>query len=88
MSRCSRNCVQPFPCEKIFIVRKQLYQGKDWTLKRHIQLDVHCQIHINNLGNIVVILEGIDVCPRTWYLIHGIGKSTFHRHAKGVENGA
>ena len=38
---CSRNCVQPFPREKIFILRKQLYQGKDWTLKRHIQLDDH-----------------------------------------------
>ena len=38
---CFRNCVQPFSREKIFTLRKQLYQGKDWTLKRHIQLDVH-----------------------------------------------
>ena len=85
---CSKNCVQPFPRKKISILRKQLYQGKDWTLKRHIQLDVHCQIYINNLGNRVVTLEGIDVCSRAWYLIHGIGKSTFHRHVKDVENGA
>ena len=57
-------------------------------MKRHIQLDVHRHIHINNLGNRVVTLEGIDVCPCSWYLIHGIGKFTSHRHAKDVENGA
>ena len=85
---CSRNFVQPFPHKKIFILRKQLYQGRDWTLKRHIQLDVHHQIHINNLGNRLVTLEGIDVCPCAWYFIYGIGNSTFHRHAKDVENGA
>ena len=76
------------PSRKDFHLRKQLYQGKDWTLKRHIQLDVHRQIHINNLGNRIVTLEGIDVCSHAWYLIHGIEKSTFHRHAKDVENGA
>ena len=85
---CATIPSQPFPHEKILTFKKQLYQGKDWTLKRHIQLDVHRQIHINNLGNRVVTLESIDVCPHAWYLIHGIGKSTFHGHAKDVENGA
>ena len=57
-------------------------------MKRHIQLDVRRQIHINNLGNRVVTLEGIDVCSQAWYLIHGIGKSTFHRDVEDVENEA
>ena len=38
--------------------------------------------------NCVQPFPRIDVCPRAWYLIHGIGKSTFYRHAKDVENGA
>ena len=84
---CFRNCVESFPCEKISTFRKQVYQGKDWILKRHIQLDVHHWIHFNDIGNRVIILEGIDVCPRVWYLIHGIRKFTFHRHANKVENG-
>ena len=85
---CPMTCVQLYPRGKIATLRKQLYQGKDWAFKRHVQLDVHRQIHVNALGNRVVTLDGIDVCPRAWYLIHGIWKSTFHRHAKEVENGA
>ena len=60
---CSRNCVQPFPHEKIFTLRKQLYQGKDWTLKRHIQLDVYHQIHINNLGIELSPLKALMFVP-------------------------
>ena len=32
-------------------------------------------------------LHGMEVCTTTWYLIHGIAKSTFHKYMQRYNEG-
>ena len=75
----SRNCVQPFPREKIKAFRERMYRDTTFEFRYHMKLDVHRQVHRNAEGKNVVIVEGIDVCLSAWRHIAGVSESTFHR---------
>jgi hypothetical protein len=55
--------MQPFPRAKIQALRLQFFQEGGQYFKTYQLLDVHKQIHHNSLGNEMITLEGIDVCP-------------------------
>jgi hypothetical protein len=74
-----KNCVQPFPRAKIQALRSQFFQEGGQYFKIHRLLDVHRQIHHDSLGNEMIRLEGIDVCPIAWYTIMGVSKATYYR---------
>jgi hypothetical protein len=81
---CKSNCVQPFPREKILAIRNQMWRDSDVRLRRHVKLDVHRQLHNDNNGNRVVMLEGINVCSTAWQLIMGVSRATFFRYAEAA----
>ena len=41
----SKNCLQPFPCRKIEALRSKMYIHGEVYYRKHMQLDVHKQIH-------------------------------------------
>ena len=76
---CSKNCVQPFPREKIKAFRERMYRDTTFEFCYHMKLDVHRQVHRNGEGRNVVTVERIDVYLSAWRHIAGVSKSTFHR---------
>ena len=76
---CSKNCIQPFPREKIKAFWEHMYQDTTFEFRYHMKLDVHRQVHWNAEGKKVVTLEGIDVCLFAWRHIARVSESTFHR---------
>lgn len=84
---CTRNCVQPFPREKIRCFRERMYSGTSYQFRFHMKLDIHRQVHRNADGKRVVTVEGIDVCLPAWRHIAGVSEATFHRFQKYVAEG-
>ena len=76
---CKKNCVQPFPCATIHNLRSQFFHEGEQYFKSHRLLDIHRQIHHNSEGNKMIILEGCDVCPKSWYTIMGISRESYYR---------
>jgi hypothetical protein len=85
---CKRNCVQPFPREKILALRNQMWRDSDVRLRTHRKLDVHRQFHNDSSRNRVVTLEGINVCSKAWQLIMGVSRATFFRYTEATSSGA
>ena len=48
--------------------------------QKHRQLDVHKQIHRDADGRDMIIVEGIEVCPKAWTTIMEVHKSSFYRY--------
>ncbi len=84
---CTHNCVQPYPREKIRLLRERMYRETDFKFRNHMKLEVHRQIHRDSAGRRVVTLEGIDVCLIAWRHIMGVPETTFHRYAKLAAEG-
>jgi hypothetical protein len=82
---CKRNCVQPFPREKIATIQQQLWGDGDFKFKSHLKLEVHHQFHGGDGENRMVTIEGIDVCPKGWQIIMGVPKTTFYRKRDEAE---
>nr|PNR26858.1 hypothetical protein PHYPA_030339 [Physcomitrium patens] len=61
---CMRNCVQPFPREKIKSFRERMYNGSTFQFRAHMKLDVHRAVHRDASGRKMVTVEGITVCLR------------------------
>ena len=78
---CKKNCVQPFPRQKIEVLRQRMYSSTQFQFRQHLKLDVHRQIHDDGDGNSVVTLEGMDICLTAWRIIMGVSKTTFYRYA-------
>ena len=77
---CSKNCVQPFPRDKIRAFRERMYQGTSFQFRFHMKMDIHRQIHRDSQNRRVVTIEGIDVCVRAWMHIAGVPEATFYRY--------
>ena len=84
---CPLNCVQPFPRAKIQALRTQLYVTGSVYFRKHVLLEVHRQIHRDARGKDMITLEGIEVCPTAWSLIHSVSRATFHRYKGQAESG-
>ncbi|KAG0581688.1 hypothetical protein KC19_3G000300 [Ceratodon purpureus] len=76
---CSRNCVQPFPRDKIRAFRERMYRETTFKFRFHMKLEVHRQVHRDASGKRVATVEGIDVCVAAWRHIAGVSEATFHR---------
>jgi hypothetical protein len=79
------NCVQPFPREKILVVRNQMWKDNDVRLRMHVKLDVHRQFHNDGNGN--GNGKGINVCSTAWQLIMGVSRATSFRYAEAATSG-
>jgi hypothetical protein len=57
------------------------YSGKNinwrFCLVSSNKLDLHWQVHLNEMGCKVIMFEHIDVYYMTWYIIHGVFKAKF-----------
>jgi hypothetical protein len=84
---CKKNYVQPFPRAKIQALRSQFFQEGGQYFKTHCLLDIHKQIHHDSLGNEMIMLKGIDVCPVAWYTIMGVSRATYYRWKVNTSNG-
>jgi hypothetical protein len=85
---CRRNCIQPFPCTKIHALRSQFFHEGGQYFKSHRLLDVHRQIHHNAHGNEMIMLsQGIDICPFAWYTIMEVSRATYYRWKVNANNG-
>lgn len=62
-SCCSKNCLQPFPCDKIEALRSEMHVEGSVYHRKHRQLDVHKQIHRDADGKEMITLEGMEECP-------------------------
>nr|PNR45284.1 hypothetical protein PHYPA_015055 [Physcomitrium patens] len=82
---CMRNCVQPFPREKIKSFREQMYNGSTFQFRAHMKLDVHRAVHRDASGRKMVTVEGINVCLRAWMHISGVSEATFYRYQAYVK---
>ena len=43
------------------------------------KLEVHKNLHIDIYGHKAVILEDVEVCCTTWYIIHVVSKTSFYK---------
>ncbi len=84
---CHKTCLQPFPRAKIQALRSQMYLEGDVYFRKHRLLDVHRQIHRDAQGRDMITLEGIEVCPTTWYTIMGINRATYYRYKDQARSG-
>nr|PNR49411.1 hypothetical protein PHYPA_011307 [Physcomitrium patens] len=82
---CMRNCVQPFPREKIKSFRERMYNGSTFQFRAHMKLDVHRAVHRDASGRKMVTVEGIIVCLRAWMHISGVSEATFYRYQAYVK---
>ena len=69
---CLKNCVQPFPREKIKSFREQMYNQYTFKFKAHMKTEVHRAVHRDARGRRMVTVEGISVCMRAWMHISGV----------------
>ena len=79
-SCCAKNCCQPFPRDQIEIVRTQLHVLDGVYEKKKSLPEANRQIHKDAHGKQWITLKGREVCPKAWWIIHGILKSTFYRY--------
>ena len=84
---CKKNCVQPFPREKIRMLRERMYLLTGYEFKNHLKLEVHRQIHGGADGKKVVTLDGIGVCLSAWRHIMGVSETTYYRYAAYAAEG-
>ena len=74
---CRRNCVQPFPRERIRAFCERMYQNSTIKHRAFMKTDVHRHIHEDARRRKMVTIEGINVCLRAWMLIAGVVESHF-----------
>ena len=79
---CRKNCVQPFPRERIRAFRERMYRNSTFKHRAFMKTDVHRHIHEDARRRKMVTIEGINVCLHAWMLIAGIAESTFYRYLK------
>ena len=84
VSCCSKNCLQCFPCDKIDALRSEMHVEGSVYHRKHRQLDVHKQIHRDADGRNMIILEGMEVCPKAWTTIIGVHRSSFYQYKADV----
>ena len=58
---CMKNCVQPFPREKIKSFREQMYNQSTFKFRAHMKTEVHRAVHRDARGRRMVTVEGISV---------------------------
>ena len=54
-----------------------MYLDGDVYFRKHIQLDIHCEIHLNTSRRDVVNLKGINISPIARYIIYGVSCTSF-----------
>ena len=77
---CMKNCMQPFPREKIKSFRERMYNQSTFKFRAHMKTEVHRAVHRDARGRRMVTVEGISVCMRAWMHISGVPQATFYRY--------
>ena len=77
-SYCSRNSLQPFPCDKIEALKAEMHVEGNVYHRKHRQLDVHKKIHWDADGKEMITLEGMEVCSKPWTTIIGFHRSSYY----------
>ena len=77
---CLKNCVQPFPREKIKSFREGMYNQSTFKFRAHMKTEVHRAVYRDARGQRMVIVEGINVCMCVWMHISGVPQATFYRY--------
>ena len=80
MSCCSKNYLHRFPRDRIEALWSKMHVEGSVYHQKHRQLDVHKQIHRNTDGRDMIMLEGMEVCPKVWTTIMGVHRSLFYRY--------
>ena len=75
---CLKNCVQPFPREKIKSFRERMYNQSTFKFRMHMKAEVHRVVHRDAWGRRMVTVEGISVCMRAWMHISRVPQATFY----------
>jgi hypothetical protein len=84
---CEKNCCQPFPRREILAIRTQLHVRDGFYERKKTLLEVHRQIHKDSAGKECITLKGREVCPKAWWIIHGVAKATFYRYKEEARAG-
>ena len=62
-----KNCVQPFPREKIKSFRERMYNQSTFKFRAHMKTEVHRAVHRDARGRRMVTVEGISVCMDAYF---------------------
>ena len=65
---CGKNCVQPFPRERIRAFREWMYRNLMFKHRAFMKTDIHKHIHEDACRRKMVTIEGINVCLSAWML--------------------
>ena len=84
---CSRNCVQPFPRDKIRAFRERMYRNSTFKHRTYMKMDVHRQVHVDERGRRMVSIDNTPVCMRAWMHIAGVPEATFYRYQSYMRHG-
>ena len=68
---------------------RQKFYLKSFKDRREYGIAIGGQLHtIDGIyKHKYITLEGVEVCGTTWYIIHGIPKSTYHNYIKKYHEG-
>ena len=84
---CSRNCVQPFPRDKIRAFRERMYRNSTFKHRAYMKMDVHRQVHVDERGRRMVSIDNTPVCMRAWMHIAEVPEATFYRYQSYMRRG-
>ena len=75
---CGEKYCQLFPRDKIKPLRQKIWLA-DFRMRSAKKLEVHHNMHFDELRRKVMTLENIEVCCKAWYIIHVVSKVDFYR---------
>jgi hypothetical protein len=84
---CDEQCIQKFPPSTIRALRTEMHM-QSFQVKTSKNLDVHKMMRTGATGGTqLVTIEGIDICPVAWRIVHNIPLRTFERYKAKAKAG-
>ena len=87
---CEQECTRKIGAPAVRTLRTELHL-QTYQVKATKMLEVHRSMHKGAQGSKVVTVEGIDMCPQAWRIVHDVSMCTFQRYkakAKAEVRGA
>jgi len=77
---CDQECTRKIPPSVVLALRTELH-AQTFQVKSSKLLEVHRTMHSGSQSaREVVTVEGIDMCPHAWRIVHDVPQRTFQRY--------
>ena len=86
---CKNGCCQHAIRESVLALRKEFWNQSLQKRTDYVYdtLSVACRKNPSGKMDYEFSLNGIEICCRAWYEMHGISKTSFYRYKENFENG-